>query len=38
LILEKISAQAKTDAVTLLYAAKDEEHNNAVVLKKMLEA
>lgn len=36
-ILEKIRHEAKTGVVTLLYSAKDEEHNNAVVLKEILE-
>jgi uncharacterized protein YeaO (DUF488 family) len=31
-------ARRKRDAVTLLYAARDEEHNNAVALKTWLES
>ncbi len=33
----KISEVAREDTVTLLFAAKDEEHNNAVVLRQYLE-
>jgi uncharacterized protein YeaO (DUF488 family) len=36
-LLKEISQQAKKETVTLLYAAHDQEHNNAVVLKEMLE-
>lgn len=35
--LDKLKELAKTKKVTLLYAAKDDEHNNAVVIKEMLE-
>jgi uncharacterized protein YeaO (DUF488 family) len=35
-LLHEIAAQAAKGAVTLLYAAKDEEHNNAVVLQELL--
>jgi len=35
--LEEIRKRLKTKRVTLLYAAKDEEHNNAVVLAEFLE-
>lgn len=34
---EKINEALKNQDVILLYSAKDEEHNNAVVLKKWLE-
>lgn len=33
---ERIVATAREQKVTLLYAAKDEEHNNAVVLRNYL--
>ena len=36
--LDKLRAIAKEKQVTLLYAAKDEHHNQAVVLKKVLES
>lgn len=36
-ILERLVSEAKKGTITLLYAAKDREHNNAVVLKEMLE-
>ncbi len=35
--LEALRHQAALGTVTLLFAAKDEEHNNAVVLKELLE-
>lgn len=35
-ILERLRAEAKKGSVSLLYAAKDAEHNNAVVLRKLL--
>lgn len=35
--LKELSQRAKTETVTLLYAARDEERNNAVALKKILE-
>jgi uncharacterized protein YeaO (DUF488 family) len=35
-ILEKLRKDTKKSTVTLLYAAKDTEHNNAVVLKEIL--
>ncbi len=34
--LDELRAAAKKGTVTLLFAAKDAEHNNAVVLKEML--
>ncbi len=34
--LALLKEQAKTGTVTLVYGAKDEEHNEAVVLKKWL--
>jgi len=36
-LLEKVRSEAKKGTVTLLFAAKDAEHNNAVVLKEMLD-
>ncbi|MCF8039707.1 MAG: DUF488 domain-containing protein [Desulfohalobiaceae bacterium] len=36
-VLDQISARAEKEPVTLLYAAKDTEHNNAVALKEYLE-
>ncbi|MFO0705990.1 MAG: DUF488 domain-containing protein [Nitrospira sp.] len=35
-LLVTITKQAKTTSVTLLYSAKDEEHNQAVALKELL--
>jgi uncharacterized protein YeaO (DUF488 family) len=35
---QPLLAAAKTGAMTLLFGAHDAEHNNAVVLKKFLEA
>jgi uncharacterized protein YeaO (DUF488 family) len=35
--LELLKRKAKTRTVTLLYGARDEEHNEAQVLKKVLE-
>ena len=35
-LLGHLRTVARKGAVTLLFAAKDEEHNNAVVLKEML--
>lgn len=35
-LLAAITAQAKTNPVTLLYSANDEEHNQAVALKELL--
>jgi uncharacterized protein YeaO (DUF488 family) len=37
LILKRIRNEVKTGTITLLYAAKDEEYNNALVLKEILE-
>jgi len=34
--LDRIRALAKTQTVTLVYSAHDEEHNDAIVLKKVL--
>jgi uncharacterized protein YeaO (DUF488 family) len=34
--LAELKAVAKDGAVTLVFAAKDEDHNNAVVLKQIL--
>ncbi|TWJ18895.1 DUF488 domain-containing protein [Geobacter argillaceus] len=36
-LLETLREQAATGTVTLLFAARDEEYNNAVVLKQILE-
>jgi uncharacterized protein YeaO (DUF488 family) len=36
-MLETIREKAKISTITLLFAAKDMEHNNAVVLKEKLE-
>ena len=35
--LDKLRKRAKSEKITLLYAAKDEEMNNAVVVKEILE-
>ncbi len=35
-LLERLRAEAKRGTVTLLFAAKDEEHNNAVVIQELL--
>lgn len=35
-LLDEVSDLAAKQSVTLLYAASDEEHNNAVVLKELL--
>jgi uncharacterized protein YeaO (DUF488 family) len=35
-ILERIRKESKKETVTLLFSAKDIEHNNATVLKEML--
>lgn len=34
--LDRIRALAKTQTVTLVYSAHDEEHNDAIVLREML--
>jgi uncharacterized protein YeaO (DUF488 family) len=34
--LQLIKGQAKDGAITLVYAARDQEHNEAVVLKQLL--
>ena len=36
-LLDRLRAEARKETVTLLFAAKDEEHNNAVVLKELLD-
>ncbi|MFB6344329.1 MAG: DUF488 domain-containing protein, partial [bacterium] len=36
-LCEQLLNDCDEDTLTLLYAAKDEEHNNAVVLKTYLE-
>src|SRR5512135_324907 len=35
-ILEKIKKEGSKETVTLLFSAKDEEHNNATVIKEIL--
>lgn len=35
-LISELRGQAQTNMVTLVYAAKDEEHNEAVVLKNYL--
>ena len=35
-LIERLRAEAKKGVVTLLFAARDEEHNNAVVLKELI--
>jgi len=37
-LLDKLRAEGGDGAVTLLFAAKDREHNNAVVLKEFLDS
>jgi uncharacterized protein YeaO (DUF488 family) len=37
-MLDRISEMARTGTITLLFAAKDIEHNNAVVLQEILGA
>lgn len=36
-LIERIQKEAKKGTVTLLFAARDAEHNNAVVLKEVIE-
>ncbi len=36
-LLEELKSKVKRETVTLLFAAKDTEHNNAVVLKELLD-
>lgn len=36
--LQSLVSIAKKQTLTLLYSAKDEEHNNAVVLKELLDS
>ena len=36
ILLSELAAHAKSGPVTLVYGAKDEEHNNAVVLREIL--
>ena len=35
-LLDEVRSLAERETVTLLYAARDEEHNNAVLLKELL--
>lgn len=37
-LIERIRKEAKKGTVTLLFAAKDREHNNAIVLKEVIES
>lgn len=37
-LIERLRSEARRGRVTLLFAAKDREHNNAVVLKEVIEA
>lgn len=36
-LIERLIAESKRGIITLLFAAKDKEHNNAVVLKEVIE-
>ena len=36
-IVKKLRSEAKKKKITLLFAAKDTEHNNAVVLKEVIQ-
>jgi len=36
-LLRQLAERARNGTVTLVYAAQDQEHNNAVVLKRVLE-
>lgn len=36
-LIERLKGIAKKEKVTLLFSAKDKEHNNAVVLKEVME-
>lgn len=36
-VIELLAKRAKRGVVTLLYSAKDEEHNNAIVLRRAIE-
>ena len=36
-LLEELKSLAEKDQITLIYAAKDQEHNNAVALKEYLD-
>ena len=35
-LLEQLRARARSDMVTIVYAARDRQHNNAVVLAELL--
>ncbi|MEW6116287.1 MAG: DUF488 domain-containing protein [Nitrospirota bacterium] len=35
-LIERLQSEAKGKTITLLFAAKDVEHNNAVVLKELI--
>jgi uncharacterized protein YeaO (DUF488 family) len=37
-IIDELRELADEETVTLLYAAKDEDHNNAIILQEVLEA
>ncbi len=36
-LIERLRSESKSGTITLLFAAKDMEHNNAVVLKEVIE-
>jgi len=36
-LIERLREEIKSETVTLLFSAKDAEHNNAVVLKEVIE-
>lgn len=36
-LLERLAREAETGTVTLLYGAKDERHNQAVVIRRLVE-
>jgi uncharacterized protein YeaO (DUF488 family) len=36
-VLERLAVKAKSGTITLLYAARDTKHNEAIVLKQVLE-
>jgi uncharacterized protein YeaO (DUF488 family) len=36
-LIQRLKKESEKDVVTLLYSAKDNEHNNAVALKEMID-
>ena len=36
-LLDQLAQKARKGVITLVYAAKDKEHNNAIVIKEMIE-